>query len=203
MSFDAINTGISTALGSIYVNDDPNDGRLQRVVVQADAPSRMQPDDLLKLNAVNSKGQAVPLSAFAVTRWITGPMQTVRYNGYPSMRITGDATPGHSTGEAIAEMERLATQLPPGFAYEWTGQSREEKLAGATVFILLGFSMPRCSLRSPPCMRAGRSPCPCCWWCPWVCLAQCWPSPCADFHRRLLQGRSDYDYRPRAPRTRC
>jgi multidrug efflux pump len=139
--FDAINTGISTALGAIYVNDFPNDGRLQRGVVQADAPSRMQPDDLLKLNAVNIKGQAVPLSAFAVTRWITGPMQTVRYNGYPSMRITGDATPGHSTGEAIAEMERLATQLPPGFAYEWTGQSREEKLAGSTVFILLGFSM--------------------------------------------------------------
>ena len=58
-------------------------------------------------------------------------MQTVRYNGYPAMRIAGDAAPGDSTGEAMAEMERLAAQLPPGFGYEWTGQSREEKLAGA------------------------------------------------------------------------
>ena len=81
-----------------YVNDFPNAGRLQRVVVQADAPARMQPEDLLRLSVPNSKGQAVPLSAFATTRWITGPMQTVRYNGYPSMRISGSAAPGVSTG---------------------------------------------------------------------------------------------------------
>jgi multidrug efflux pump len=83
----------------------------------------------------------VPLAAFASTKWITGPMQTIRYNGYPTMRIGGDAAPGYSTGEAMAEMEQLAAQLPPGFAYEWTGQSREEKLSGATAFILLGFSL--------------------------------------------------------------
>jgi multidrug efflux pump len=141
VSFDAINTAISTALGSVYVNDFPNAGRLQRVIVQADAPSRMQADDLLRLNALNARGQPVPLSAFATTRWITGPMQTIRYNGYPTMRIGGDAAHGRSTGEAMAEMERLAAQLPTGFAYEWTGQSREEKLSGATAFILFGFSL--------------------------------------------------------------
>jgi multidrug efflux pump len=141
VSFDAVNTAISTALGSLYVNDFPNAGRLQRVIVQADAPARMQPEDLLHINALNTKGQPVPLSAFATTRWITGPMQTIRYNGYPTMRIGGDAAPGHSTGEAMDEMERLAAQLPPGFAYEWTGQSREEKLSGATAFILFGFSL--------------------------------------------------------------
>jgi multidrug efflux pump len=141
VSFDAINAAISTSLGSAYVNDFPNAGRLQRVVVQADAPSRMQPDDLLKINALNVKGQAVPLSAFASTRWVNGPMQTVRYNGYPTMRISGDAAPGRSTGEALDEMERLAAQLPAGFAFEWTGQSREEKLSGSTVFILLGFAL--------------------------------------------------------------
>jgi multidrug efflux pump len=141
VTFDAINTAVSTSLGSAYINDFPNAGRLQRVVVQADAPSRMQPADLLRLNAMNAKGQPVPLSAFATTRWITGPMQTVRYNGYSSMRLSGDASPGHSTGQAIAEMERLAGQLPAGFAYEWTGQSREEKLSGSTIFVLLGFSM--------------------------------------------------------------
>jgi len=141
VSFDAINTVLSTALGSAYVNDFPNAGRLQRVVVQADAPDRMQPDDLLQLNVLNNQGKPVPMSAMATTRWITGPIQTIRYNGYPTMRISGDAAHGYSTGEAMNEMERLASQLPAGFAYEWTGQSREERLSGSTATILLAFSM--------------------------------------------------------------
>ena len=141
VGFDAINAAIGTALGSTYVNDFPNAGRLQRVVVQADAPARMQPEDLLRINVVNSKAQAVPLSAFATTQWITGPMQTVRYNGYPSMRISGSAAPGASTGDAIAEMERLAAQLPQGIGYEWTGQTREEKLAGSQAIILYAFAI--------------------------------------------------------------
>jgi multidrug efflux pump len=141
VGFDAINSVISTALGSSYVNDFPNAGRLQRVVVQADAPARMQPEDLLKLNVLNSRGQSVPLSAFASTRWIKGAMQTVRYNGYSAMRISGSAAPGYSTGAAMAEMERLAAQLPAGFGYEWTGLSREEKLAGAQALVVYGFAV--------------------------------------------------------------
>jgi multidrug efflux pump len=141
VGFAAINSAISTGFGSNYVNDFPNAGRLQRVVVQADQQARMQPDDLLRLNAINATGQPVPLSAFASVRWVTGPVQSVRYNGYPSMRIAGDASNGHSTGEAMDEMEKLAAQLPAGFGYEWTGQSREEKLSGSTAPILLGFSM--------------------------------------------------------------
>jgi multidrug efflux pump len=141
VSFAAINTAISTGFGSNYVNDFPSAGRLQRVVVQADAPARMQGDDLLRLNVVNTAGQPVPLSAFATARWVTGPVQSVRYNGYPSMRIAGDASTGHSTGEAMDEMEKLAAQLPAGFGFEWTGQSREEKLSGSTAPILLGFSL--------------------------------------------------------------
>jgi multidrug efflux pump len=141
VGFDAINSVISTALGSSYINDFPNAGRLQRVVVQADAPARMQPEDLLKLNVLNSRGQSVPLSAFASTRWIQGAMQTVRYNGYPAMRLSGSAAPGYSTGAAMAEMERLAAQLPAGFGYEWTGLSREEKLAGAQALVVYGFAI--------------------------------------------------------------
>ncbi len=141
VSFDAINATISTALGSAYANDFPNAGRLQRVVVQADAPARMQPDDLLKLFVANNKGQMVPLSSFANTRWVTGAMQTVRYNGYPSMRIGGSAASGYSTGAALAEMEKLASQLPAGFGFEWTGTSREEKLAGSQAIILYGFAI--------------------------------------------------------------
>ncbi len=141
VSFAAINNAISASLGSAYVNDFPNQGRLQRVIIQADAQARMQPEDILQLTALNSKGQAVPLSAFASTRWITGAMQTVRYNGYPAIRIAGGAAPGFSTGEAMREMEQLAAKLPEGFGYEWTGQSREEKLAGNQALILYGFAI--------------------------------------------------------------
>ncbi len=77
------------------------------MVVQADAPARMQPDDLLRLNASNTQGQPVPLSAFATTKWVKGATQTVRYNGYPAIRISGDAAAGFSTGAAMAEMEKL------------------------------------------------------------------------------------------------
>ena len=141
VTFDAINGALSTALGSSYINDFPNRGRLQRVVVQADAPARMQPEDMLKLNATNTQGQPVPLGAFATTKWVTGATQTVRYNGYPAMRISGDAAAGYSTGAAMAEMEKLASQLPQGFGFEWTGQSREEKLAGSQAMILYGFAI--------------------------------------------------------------
>ena len=141
VGFESINSAIATALGSSYVNDFPNNGRLQRVVVQADAAARMQPDDLLRLNVLNNQGQAVPLSAFASTRWANGAMQTVRYNGYPAMRISGSAAPGFSTGDALVEMERLASQLPRGFGFEWTGQSREEKVAGSQAIVLYAFAI--------------------------------------------------------------
>ena len=141
VGYDSIASVLATAFGSTYVNDFPNAGRLQRVIVQADAPARMAPEDLLKLNVTNARGQQVPFSAFASTRWVTGPVQTVRYNGYPAMKISGDVAPGRSTGEGMAEMERLAAQLPAGFGFEWTGQSREEKLSGSQATILLAFSM--------------------------------------------------------------
>ena len=139
--FEAINASLSTALGSAYANDFPNQGRMQRVIVQADAPARMQESDLLNIHVRNTQGQLLPLSTFASARWIKGAQQTVRYNGYPAMRIAGAAAPGYSTGDAMAEMERLAAQLPRGFSYEWTGQSREEKLAGSQALILYGFAV--------------------------------------------------------------
>ena len=141
VDFSSINTTLSTALGSRYINDFPNQGRLQRVVVQADAPARMQPEDLMQLYATNNKGQPVPFSAFASTHWANGAMQSVRYNGYPASRISGGAAPGYSTGAAMDEMEKLAAQLPQGFGYEWTGQSREEKLAGSQAIMLYGFAI--------------------------------------------------------------
>ncbi len=141
VSFDSISSALSTALGSSYINDFPNQGRLQRVVVQVEAQARMQPEAVLSLPIMNNKGQLLPLSTFASTRWITGAMQTVRYNGYPAMKIAGGPAPGFSTGDAMREMERLAAQLPEGFGFEWTGQSREEKLAGGQAGVLYAFSL--------------------------------------------------------------
>ncbi|WP_275787146.1 efflux RND transporter permease subunit [Pararhizobium gei] len=140
VTFADINATISTNMGSSYVNDFPNAGRLQRVTVQADDTKRMQTSDLLNLNVRNSNGGMVPISAFASVEWQTGPTQTIGYNGYPSVRFSGQAQPGYSSGDAIAEMEKLAGQLPQGFAYEWTGQSREEIASGTQAPLLIGLS---------------------------------------------------------------
>ena len=141
VSFGDINSLLSDAIGSTYINDFPNSGRQQRVIVQADAPERLQPQDLLKLYVNNKQGNPVPLAAVARSQWIIGPVQLVRYNGYPSMKISGDAATGRSTGEAMAEMEKLAQQLPAGFGYEWTAGSFEERTSGSQAPALFGLSL--------------------------------------------------------------
>ena len=141
VSFADINSTLSAALGSAYLNDFPNQGRQQRVILQADAPERLQPDDLLRLNVRSVGGAMVPLSSFVSSHWISGPVQLVRYNGYPAVNISGDAAKGRSTGEALDEMEHLMTQLPPGFGYEWTGQSLEEKASGSQAPALFALSL--------------------------------------------------------------
>jgi multidrug efflux pump len=141
VAFSDINSALSVAFGSSYVNDFTSSGRQQRVVVQADAPQRLQPEDLLRLNVRSASGSMVPLSSFATSKWINGPVQLVRYNGYPAIKLTGNAAPGRSTGEAMDELERLAQQLPPGFGIEWTGQSLEEKTSGSQAPALFALSM--------------------------------------------------------------
>ncbi len=142
VSMDAIAQSLGAAMGSAYVNDFPNAGRLQQVIVQADAKHRMQPEDIQKLTANNAQGQTVPLSTFVQSKWITGPMQIDSYNGYPSMSLTGSAIPGLSSGEAMLEMETLAQPLlAQGFGIEWTGQSLEEKKAGSAALVLYGFAI--------------------------------------------------------------
>ena len=141
VSFADINSTLSNAIGSSYLNDFPNQGRQQRVILQADAPQRLQPEDLLKLYVRNAQGGMVPFSSFASSHWTIGPVQLVRYNGYPAMKISGDAAPGRSTGEAMAEMERLAAQLPAGLGYEWTAGSLEEKTSGTQAPALFALSL--------------------------------------------------------------
>lgn len=141
VQFAAINAALSANLGSAYVNDFPNAGRMQRVTLMAEDRARMRPEDLLDLNVRNVHGGMAPLSAFATVEWIRGPLQVVGYNGYPSVRISGASAPGYSTGEAIAEMERLAGELPQGFGYEWTGQSLQEIQSGDQAPFLIALSI--------------------------------------------------------------
>ena len=141
VTFEEINNVISTNLGSAYINDFPNRGRMQRVIVQADRIARMQPDQILSYNVRNSGGQLVPLSSFAAVHWSVGPSQIVGFNYYPSMRLSGSAKPGYTSGDAIRVMERLAGKLPRGFGYEWAGQSLQEKLSGSQAPFLLMLSV--------------------------------------------------------------
>lgn len=141
VTFADINSTITANLGSAYVNDFPNAGRMQRVTVQADATHRMQTEDLLKLNVRNAGGGMVPMTSFSSIEWIRGPSQTVGYNGYQAIRISGQAAPGYSTGDAISEMERLAGELPDGFGFEWTGQSLQEIQSGSQAPALIGLSI--------------------------------------------------------------
>lgn len=141
ISFADINNAITANLGSSYINDYPNTGRMQRVIVQADDRARLQIDDVMKINVRNASGGMVPLSSFAIAQWQKGAPQIVGYNGYPTVRISGAPAPGQSSGAAIAEMERLASQLPDGFGFEWSGQSAEEITSGSQAPILFSLSI--------------------------------------------------------------
>ncbi|WP_421399429.1 multidrug efflux RND transporter permease subunit [Agrobacterium fabrum] len=141
VTFSDINATISANMGSSYVNDFPNAGRMQRVTVQAEQGQRMKTEDLLNLNVRNANGGMVPVSSFASVEWVRGPSQVVGYNGYPAIRIGGQSAPGYSSGDAIAEMERLARELPGGFGFEWTGQSLQEIQSGSQAPALIGLSI--------------------------------------------------------------
>ena len=140
LSLADINTALATAWGSAYVDDFIHEGRVKKVYLQADAPYRMQPEDLERWYARNADGEMVPFSAFATGHWVYGSPRLERYNGMPSAQIQGQAAPGVSSGEAMAVVEELVAQLPPGIGMEWTGLSFEERAAGAQAPLLYALS---------------------------------------------------------------
>jgi HAE1 family hydrophobic/amphiphilic exporter-1 len=137
----SIHATISSAFGSSYVNDFIQGGRVKQVYVQADAPYRMQPEDLNKLYVRNDAGKMVPYTSFATGRWTTGSPLLERYNAFPSINIWGEPAPGHSSGEAMDLMEEFARKLPQGIAYDWTGLSYQERMATSQGPILYAFSI--------------------------------------------------------------
>jgi multidrug efflux pump len=141
VSLADINTTLQANFGSFYVNNFVNGNRVQQVIVQLDAPYRMQPEDINKVYVRNRTGTMVPLSALASLKWSYGSPRLERYNGLASMEIVGTAAPGRSSGEAMQAMEDMAKQLPVGIGYEWTGQSYEERLSGAQAPALYALSL--------------------------------------------------------------
>ena len=141
LSIGDVNATLAIAFGSAYANDFTREGRVLRVLIQADAASRMTPQDVTDLRVRSAAGGMVPFGSFSTAEWSADAPQLQRYNGYPAMTISGEPAPGQSTGEAMAEMERLAGTLPAGFAYEWTGISYEEKQSAGQIGMLLGLSL--------------------------------------------------------------
>ena len=141
VSVTDINDVLSTAWGSTYVTDFIENGRIKKVYLQSDAKFRMLPEDINGWYVRSKSGGMVPFSAFATASWQYGSPRLERYNGIPSVEIMGQAAPGVSTGEAMAEMEQMAAKLPAGIGYEWTGLSYEEKNAGAQAPALYAISL--------------------------------------------------------------
>ncbi|EDV1616117.1 efflux RND transporter permease subunit [Salmonella enterica subsp. enterica serovar Orion] len=141
VSLSDINETISAALGGYYVNDFIDRGRVKKVYVQADAQFRMLPGDINNLYVRSANGEMVTFSTFSSARWIYGSPRLERYNGMPSMELLGEAAPGRSTGEAMSLMENLASQLPNGIGYDWTGMSYQERLSGNQAPALYAISL--------------------------------------------------------------
>ncbi len=141
LSIDEVQDAISSAIGSSYVNDFIDKGRIKKVYVQADAKFRMKPEDLDKWYLRNKTGKMVPFSAFAKTNWTYGSPLLERYNGFPSVEIMGQAASGKTSGDAMKTMEELASKLPYGIGYEWTGLSYQEQMSGSQAPILYGISL--------------------------------------------------------------
>ncbi|MBK1780400.1 efflux RND transporter permease subunit [Advenella sp. WQ 585] len=141
LSMEQVNSALSSAWGGAYVNDFMDKGRVKKVYVQAEAESRMVPEDLQKWYVRNTAGEMVPFSAFAKAHWEYGSPRLERYNGIPAVQIQGEPAPGVSSGDAMAAIEDIAAQLPPGFGIEWTGLSYQERMSGSQAPALYAISL--------------------------------------------------------------
>ncbi|HET9599194.1 MAG TPA: efflux RND transporter permease subunit, partial [Anaeromyxobacteraceae bacterium] len=136
-----VNATLASTWGVAYVNDFLDKGRTKRVYLQADAPYRMNPEDLKRWYVRNRQGEMVPFSAIASTRWTYGSPKLERFNGIPAVQIQGEPAPGHSSGDAMTALEEIGKQLPAGVGLQWSGLSYEERLSGANAPLLYAISL--------------------------------------------------------------
>jgi len=132
---------LSTYLGSSYVNDFNLFGRTWKVMAQAKDEFRSQPEDIERIEVRNMTGDMIPLGSFAAVRDTVGPLFIARFNMYPKAQITGTGLPGVSSGQQIAEMERLAAEiLPSTMGYEWSGVTYQQLKAGNLAPLIFGMA---------------------------------------------------------------
>ncbi len=141
VSVGDINQTLGAFWGSAYINDFMDKGRTKKVYLQADAPFRMQTQDFSQYFVRNNKNEMVPVSNFVDVKYAKGSPRLERYNGVSSLQFLGQAAPGKSSGEAMAMMEEIASKLPPGFGFSWSGLSYQEKLSGAQAPALYALSI--------------------------------------------------------------
>ena len=134
-------TAIAAFWGGLYVNDFMDKGRTKKVIFQADAPFRMQASDFNRYHIRNNLGEMVPFSAFMSGHSTFGSPRLERFNGMPSSEILGEAAPGRSSGQAMQIMEELASQLPVGFGFSWSGLSHQERMSGDQAPALYALSL--------------------------------------------------------------
>ena len=136
-----LNETLQSVLGVAYINDFVRQGRILRVQMQAEDSARRTPADILRIPVKNARGDMIPLGELAKPSWIVGTPKLDRYNGLPSMKISGNPAPGRSTGDALAAMEDVVSKLPPGIGFEWSGTSFEERQSGSQAPFLFGISL--------------------------------------------------------------
>ena len=136
----SVQSYLATAFGSAYIGNFVQGGKVKRVYAQNDAPFRMLPEDLSHLYVRNNRGGLVPLSALSSGRWIYGSPRLERFNAFPAMEIQGEASAGHSTGEAMRAMEEIIGKLPRDVGYQWTGVSFQQRMSESQTGLLYAFS---------------------------------------------------------------
>ena len=134
-------SAIQAQFGSLTASQFSQFSRVWWVIVQSDARFRQQPEDLTRLYTRSNQGKMVPLSAVVSTQWTAGPDILPHFNGFPAAKIIGNPSPGHSSGQAIAAMEELARELPPGYSFGWSGLAFEEKKSGGTSSLAFVFGL--------------------------------------------------------------
>ena len=135
-----VNSTLSTAWGGRYVNDFIDRGRVKRVYVQGEAAYRSEPSDIGNWFVRNNQGQMVPFSSFTTTGWQTAPVTLDRFEGLSSYEFNGQAAPGKSSGQAMAEIEKLANEIP-GVSVAWSGASYQERIASGQAPLLYTVSL--------------------------------------------------------------
>jgi len=142
ISIQDVYSAIQAQFGSLTASQFNQFSHVWWVIVQSDARFRQNPEDLTRLYTRNNQNQMVPLSSVVSTQWTQGPDLLPHFNGFPAAKISGTATPGYSSGDAINAMEQVAKEtLPPGYTFAWSGLAYEEKKSGGTSSVAFVFGL--------------------------------------------------------------